>query len=129
MQESEGPMPKVSIVIPTYNYGRYVVEAVESVLNQSFQDREVIVVDDGSTDDTRERLERFRGRIRYIYQRNKGLPAARNTGIRAARGAYVAFLDSDDLWLPEKLALQVPILDTRQQVGMVYTDAHLFDDQ
>lgn len=122
-------MPKVSVVIPTYNYGRYVGEAVESVLKQSFQDLEVIVVDDGSTDDTRERLERFRGRIRYIYQQNKGLSVARNTGIRAAHGAYVAFLDSDDLWLPEKLALQVPILDTRQQVGMVYTDVQFFNDQ
>src|SRR5918996_212462 len=120
---------KVSVVIPTYNYGRYLPEAVESVLHQTFPDLEVIVVDDGSTDDTRELIGRFGDKVCYIYQRNQGLPAARNTGIRAARGEYVGFLDSDDLWLPGKLALQVPRLDSRQAVGLVYADALFFSDE
>ena len=122
-------IPRVSVVIPTYNYGRYIVEAIESVLNQTFPDREVIVVDDGSTDDTGELIGRFGDRVRYIYQRNLGPSAARNTGIRAARGEYVGFLDSDDLWLPEKLALQVAVLDSCQAVGLVYSDALFFRDE
>lgn len=97
----------VSVVIPTYNYGRYVTEAVDSVLGQSHTNREVIVVDDGSTDDTRERLMRYGGSIRYIYQENRGLSAARNTGIRNAKGQWIAFLDSDDLWHPRKLEIQL----------------------
>ena len=101
----------VSVVIPTYNYAHFVTGAVESALAQTYPDREVIVVDDGSTDDTRDRLAPFEGRIRYIHQENQGLSAARNTGIRAARGALVAFLDSDDLWHPEKLAVQARYLE------------------
>jgi glycosyltransferase involved in cell wall biosynthesis len=97
----------VSVVIPSYNYGRYVCEAVESVLRQTYQPVEVIVVDDGSTDDTRARLEGYRDRIRYVYQSNRGLSAARNTGIREARGVWVAFLDADDLWHPQKTEVQL----------------------
>ena len=122
-------MPKVSVVIPTYNYGQYIVGAVESVLNQTFRDMEVIVVDDGSADNTRELMAEFGDKIRYIYQPNRGLPAARNTGIRAGRGEYVAILDSDDLWLPQKLSVQVPLLDSRPEVGLVYTDAFVFDGE
>jgi len=100
------PREQVSAVIPTYNYGRFVVEAVESALGQSWP-VEVIVVDDGSFDDTRQRLAGYGDRIRYIYQENRGLSAARNTGIRAARGEWVAFLDADDVWHRDKTAVQL----------------------
>ena len=109
----------VSVVIPTYNYAHFVVGAVESALAQTYTDREVLVVDDGSTDDTRDRLDPFEGRIRYIHQENRGLSAARNTGIRAARGALIAFLDSDDLWHPEKLAVQARYLEGHPEVALL----------
>jgi glycosyltransferase involved in cell wall biosynthesis len=112
----------ISVVIPTYNYGHFVTGAVESALAQTYPDREVIVVDDGSTDDTRDRLAPFEGRIRYIHQENRGLSAARNTGIRAARGALIAFLDSDDLWHPEKLAVQARYLAEHPKVALLASD-------
>jgi glycosyltransferase involved in cell wall biosynthesis len=113
--------PLVSIVIPSYNYGQFVSEAVESVLAQTYSPIEVIVVDDGSTDNTREVLiERFGDRIRYIYQENKGLPGARNTGIRNATGSFLAFLDADDLWLPTKLEKQMAVMSEKPEVGLVY---------
>ncbi len=91
-------MPKVSAIIPTYNREELVVQAVESALNQSFKDLEVIVVDDGSSDNTRRALERYRNRIRYIYQKNAGVSAARNKGIESSESEWLAFLDSDDEW-------------------------------
>ncbi len=109
----------VSVVIPTYNYGQFVTEAVESALDQTYANREVIVVDDGSKDDTRERLAPYIGQIRYIYQDNQGLSAARNTGIRAAKGELIAFLDSDDIWHPSKLELQVRYLAEHPEVGLL----------
>jgi glycosyltransferase involved in cell wall biosynthesis len=106
---SAGANPLVSAVIPTYNYGQFVAEAVESALAQTYSPLEVVVVDDGSTDDTAERLQPYRGRIRYLYQENRGLSGARNAGIRAARGEYVALLDSDDAWKPEKITAQMSL--------------------
>lgn len=117
-------MPKVSVIIPTYNYASFIVEAVESVLAQTFKDMEVIVVDDGSTDNTRDVLKRFNGKIIYLYQENRGAPTARNKGIRAAQGEYLGFLDADDLWMPEKLEIQVPILDQDPEVGLVYANTY-----
>jgi glycosyltransferase involved in cell wall biosynthesis len=105
--------PQVSAVIPTYNYSRFVVEAVESALAQTYSPVEVVVVDDGSTDDTAERLRPYRARIRYLYQENRGLSGARNAGIRAARGEYVALLDSDDTWKPEKIASQMSLVSAK----------------
>lgn len=100
-------------------------DAVGSVLAQTFEDLELIVVDDGSTDNTGETVARFRdSRVHYVYQENRERSAARNTGIRLAGGQYVAFLDSDDVWLPEKLALQVPLLDEHPNVGLVYCGAY-----
>ena len=101
--------PTVSVVIPSYNYGRFVRDAVESALAQSRKPLEIIVVDDGSTDDTRQVLQPYhdKGNIRYIYQKNSGLSAARNTGIQAAAGEWIAFLDADDVWFVDKLALQL----------------------
>ncbi len=128
MRRDQSVVPRVSVVIPTYNYARYVPEAVDSVLAQSFEELEVIVVDDGSTDQTAEILRAFGGQLRDIRQEHRGLSAARNTGIRAARGQYVAFLDSDDLWLPEKVSLQVARLDAEPEVGLVYGETLFFDD-
>jgi len=102
--------PAVSVIIPTYNRAYCVGEAIESVLAQSLREREIIVVDDGSTDETSAVVERYGDAVRYIRQLNAGVGAARNTGIRAARGEYVAFLDSDDEWLPDKLGVQVSAL-------------------
>jgi glycosyltransferase involved in cell wall biosynthesis len=100
-------VPEVSVIIPTYNRERFVVRAVQSVLNQTFSDLELIVVDDGSTDDTRSTLQQFSGRIRYLHQHNGGVSAARNNGIRAASGRWLAFLDSDDEWRSDYLARQI----------------------
>lgn len=112
--------PAVSIVIPTFNRALLVGKAIESVLAQTYQDFEVIVVDDGSTDNTAEELARFGDRICLIQQTNKGVSAARNTGIRAARGKWIAFLDSDDQWIPSKLDRQLDCL-RQVETGMCFT--------
>ena len=98
------------------------------VLTQTYTDYEILVVDDGSTDDTRERLDPYRDRIRYIYQENRGLSAARNAGIKAARGRFIAFLDADDVWLPERLAVGVSLLDENQEVGLIASTSIGFDE-
>jgi glycosyltransferase involved in cell wall biosynthesis len=103
-------MPVVSVVIPSYNAARYLAAAVDSALNQSFRDVEVIVVDDGSTDDTAAVMSRFASPVQYLHQENRGVAEARNQGIKASRGRYVAFLDADDTWTPEKLYRQVAAL-------------------
>jgi glycosyltransferase involved in cell wall biosynthesis len=102
--------PSVSVVIPTYNRARTIERAIDSVLAQTFQDFEVIVVDDGSQDETKGVLSRFGDRIRLIIQENRGVSAARNTGIQAAHGKWIAFLDSDDEWHPAKLEKQMECL-------------------
>ncbi len=123
-------IPKVSVIIPTYNRAKFIGRALDSVLGQTFTDYEVIVVDDGSTDGTREVLEAaYDGKIKYIYQKNGGVSAARNRGISEARGTYVAFLDSDDFWVPEKLAEQVEILDNHPRVGIVYARMPILNDR
>lgn len=109
----------VSVIIPTYNYGRFVTQAVDSVLAQTYRPLEVIVVDDGSTDDTRQRLAPYGDRIRYVYQQNAGPEAARNTGLELAQGEFVAFLDPDDYWLPGKLEIQVRWLQKEPTAVMV----------
>jgi len=99
--------PAISVVIPTYNPAQYLREALDSALSQTYGNREIIVVDDGSTDGTPKVLLPYLGHITYLRQANAGVSAARNTGIRAARGEWVAFLDDDDLWHPDKIARQV----------------------
>jgi glycosyltransferase involved in cell wall biosynthesis len=102
--------PLVSVVIPSYNYGAFVTDAVDSALGQTYPSVEIIVVDDGSEDDTAARIARYGDRVRYHHQQNQGLSAARNLGIRLANGEWVAFLDADDIWHPQKLQLQVAAL-------------------
>ncbi|MGB3638416.1 MAG: glycosyltransferase family 2 protein [Rivularia sp. (in: cyanobacteria)] len=104
--------PQVTVVIPTYNRAHLVKDAVESVLNQTYQNFELIVIDDGSTDNTREVLAFYKDKLTYIYQENQGRSAARNHGIKLAQGEYIAFLDSDDVWFPDKLERQVPVLES-----------------
>lgn len=103
-------IPLVSTIIPTFNRAHLVPEAIDSVLRQTYPNVEIIVVDDGSTDETQECLKRYGNRIKLIKQENAGPSAARNRGIAAAQGALIAFLDSDDLWLPEKLERQVRVM-------------------
>ena len=109
-------MAAVSVIITTYNRAHLVGKAIKSVLNQTFQDFELIVVDDGSTDNTEEVINSFNDtRIRYIRHKiNKGGNAARNTGLRNSKGEYIAFLDSDDEWLPEKLERQLEVFKKSQ---------------
>lgn len=97
----------VSVIIPTYNRGWAIRDAVDSVLNQDFSDYELIIIDDGSTDNTMQILDRYGDKIVVLYQENKGVSAARNRGIAAASGQFIAFLDSDDIWLPKKLSIQI----------------------
>jgi hypothetical protein len=119
----------VSVVIPAYNQSQYLAAAIRSALAQTYEDIEVLVVDDGSTDDTRRVATGFDdSRVRYIYQNNAGLAAARNTGIRHARGSLLTFLDSDDLFLPEKLTLLRETLDANPRLGMVAGQAILIDE-
>src|SRR3989442_10494853 len=112
--------PCVSVVIPVYNGERYLADAIQSVRDQTYQNFEVIVVDDGSTDGSAAVAKRFGEAVRYVHQANGGVCKARNTGLAAARGGYLAFLDQDDLWLPDKLATQVVYLDSHPEVGAVY---------
>ena len=122
-------MPKVSVVIPTYQHAHFVAQAISSVLSQTYCDLEVIVVDDGSTDDTQEIVAGFGEQIRVVqHEKNSGLSAARNTGIQLSRGEYVAFLDADDIWLPEKLEKQIPLFERDESVGLVSSDMFFLDE-
>lgn len=120
--------PKVSVIIATYNRSALVTQAIDSVLAQTFRDFELILVDDGSCDNTRDALKRYTGKLLYIYQENKGRAEARNAGIRQARGEYVAFLDDDDIWLPHKLEKQVVFLDAHPDIGLAHSFIELIDE-
>ena len=113
--------PVVSVVIPTYNCGRYIEEAVNSVLSQTYRSLEIIVVDDGSTDDTAGRLEKYTDRIRFVSQKNSGPSRARNVGMELSTGEYIAFLDADDRWLPEKLERQLACFQELEGIEMVFS--------
>lgn len=114
--------PLVSVIIPTYNRAATIVEAVESVLSQSWCSHELIVVDDGSTDATEELLRPYTDRIHYVRKANGGFAAARNTGREAAQGEFIAWLDSDDVWLPDKLEMQVNFMLRHPEVVASSTD-------
>jgi glycosyltransferase involved in cell wall biosynthesis len=121
--------PFFTVLIDTYNYGQYVEQAVASALSQDFpaEEREILVVDDGSTDDTEERLRKFGGAIRYLRKLNGGQASAFNFGFEYARGEVVALLDADDIWLPEKLARVYEEFERRPEAGMVYHRVHLWN--
>jgi len=124
-------MPVVSIIIPTYNRRQYLNRAIQSVLNQTFRDYEVLVVDDASTDGTDKMVKGYND-VRINYNRhivNKGAPAARNTGLELARGEFVAFLDSDNEWLPERLRKQIDLFATvDESIGVVYAKNKVIDE-
>jgi glycosyltransferase involved in cell wall biosynthesis len=117
--------PTISVVIPTYNTAPLVVEAIDSALAQTLPPLEIVVVDDGSTDDTEARLASYGGRITYVRQPNAGVSSARNRGLGLARGEFVAFLDADDAWHPRKLELQADRLRADPGLGMLGTRAYL----
>lgn len=119
--------PLVSVVVTTYNQAAYIEQTLESVLAQTYDPYEVIVVDDGSTDDTPARMVRFDGRIEYVRQKNMGVAGSRNTGVGMARGEFIAFLDGDDLWEPEKLSLQVAEAVRHPESGLIAVDGSQFD--
>lgn len=116
--------PLVSVIVPSYNTAKYLPDAIDSILRQTYQNFEIIVVDDGSTDDTRDVMKAYAGnpKVIYIHQENRGESGARNTGIRAARGELIALCDADDMWMPRKLEVQVPCFRDQPEVGVVYTN-------
>jgi len=118
----------VSVIIPTYNRAVFLNQAIESVLNQTYKDFELIIVDDGSTDDTKKIVGNFEDpRIEYIYQQNQKLPSARNTGAKSASGKYLAFLDDDDLFSSEKLKIQTDLLELDNSIGLIAGGWQLID--
>ena len=115
-------MPAVSIVIATFNRGDYLGATLDSIFSQTFRDFEVIVVDDGSTDDTRRVIDAFGSRVRYVYQDNRGPSAARNVGVRHAKAEWISIQDSDDLCLPNHLDVLYGYVAEHPQVGMVFAN-------
>ena len=123
--------PLVSVVVPTYNRARVVGRTIASVLGQSYDSVEVVVVDDGSTDDTPDRIAADWGadaRVRYFRKTNGGPASARNAGFAQARGEYIALLDSDDTWEPWKLSLQIACMQRHRELGMTWTDMAMIDE-
>lgn len=121
--------PKVSVVIPAYNAVRFVNATIDSVLLQTFQDFEILAVDDGSTDNTKEILEAYGDKIRYLPKKNGGVSSARNYGIENAKGKYIAFLDADDVWMPEKLEKQVALMEANEDIGLCYAATQKVDEE
>ena len=121
-------MIRVSVIIPAYNGERYIAEAIDGVLSQTFTEYEIIVVDDGSTDNTSQIARQYGDRVNYLSQANQGVAASRNLGMAAARGEYIAFLDQDDVFLPHKLASQVDLLDRDPNLGMVNSGWQIVDE-
>lgn len=116
--------------MPAYNSAKFLPDSIESILSQTYQPYEIIIVDDGSTDNTKEVISRFIQRIKYIrLEQNRGAPAARNIGIQSAQGKYIAFIDADDIWMPEKLQVNVEYLETHSEVGMIYSKHINIDEE
>lgn len=120
--------PEVSVIIPAYNSEKYLAETIRSVLDQTYGDYEAIVVDDGSSDGTLEVARSFEPRVKALTKSNGGPASARNLAIRNSVGAYIAFLDSDDLWTPDKLERQVSLLEKNPAVGLTYSEAWMFTE-
>lgn len=127
-ETSAAPTPKVSVIIPAYNQANFLDNAIQSVYAQTYRDYEIVVVDDGSTDDTATVAQRHGERIRYLHQENRGLAGARNTGIRAASGELVALLDSDDTWLPDYLLTMVMLANRHPEASVFYCAARCMDE-
>jgi glycosyltransferase involved in cell wall biosynthesis len=126
---TETVKPRVSVIIPVYQGDRFLAEAVESVLNQNFTNYEIIVIDDGSTDNSHAVLQPYYNSIHYVFQENQGVAAARNRGIQIAKGELIAFLDQDDFWLSDKLASQVAYFESQPNLGMVNSGWQIVNQQ
>jgi len=121
-------MPTVSVIIPTYNCAVYLENCIQSVLKQTFLDYEIIVVDDGSKDNTANVLKKFGDKITCISQTNQGISSARNNGIQLSSGKYIAILDADDEWLPDKLRRQVYCMEQSKAIGAVSCNSYLMNE-
>jgi glycosyltransferase involved in cell wall biosynthesis len=121
-------MPKVSVIIPTYNSAKYLPSAIDSVLKQTFKDYEIIVIDDGSTDNTKEVIDSYDHKIACIYQDNQGPSVARNKGILQSKGEFIAFLDADDIWETIKIEEQFRIFACSEETGIVSTELSVIDE-
>lgn len=119
--------PKVSVVIPTYNHSRYLPYALESVINQSYANLEVIVIDDGSTDGTAEVIKPYHSKINYIYKENGGTPSALNLGLSRATGKYICWLSADDAFIEDKVSKQVGLMESDPSLGFSYTSFIVID--
>ncbi len=119
--------PKVSVIIPAFNAARYLEAAIQSVFAQTFSDFEVVVIDDGSTDETEQMVKRFGSKLGYRRQEHAGRAHARNTGLTWARGEYIAFLDADDVWKSDRLSRGVRLLDQRSDIGLVHGEVSVID--
>ncbi len=122
-------MIEVSTIIPAYNAERSIAQAINSALSQDFEAHEVVVVNDGATDSTATILNGYNGKIQVVTQSNRGVSAARNAGVRRSTGKYLAFLDSDDMWLPEKLATMVSALKRNPQASLAFSEYSFFDNR
>lgn len=120
--------PLVSVIIPNYNYGRFISEAIDSVLAQTYRNIEIIVVDDGSNDETSEVLKIYNDKLKWVKQSNQGVANARNNGVGESRGKFIAFLDSDDIWFPEKIEKQIKIFLSDDEIGLVHCGFVDFDN-
>lgn len=116
-------------MIPTYNCARFLGQTIDSALRQAYRDFEIIVVDDGSTDDTQQVVAGYGKTIRYVYQSNQGASAARNVALSIASGEFIAYLDADDLWIADKLSRQVEYLDAHPACGFLHTEVSVIDEQ
>ena len=121
--------PLVSVIIPNYNYGRFLAETIDSVLLQTYPNIEIIVVDDGSTDNSEDVLRSYGEKIKWFKQANKGVAEARNRAVAESAGEMLAFLDSDDVWLPEKIEKQIEIFQSDASVGLVHCGYVDFDNE
>lgn len=119
--------PLISVIVVTYNRAHFLRDALDSIKKQTFKDYEIILMDDGSTDNTKEIAEKYEG-VRYIYQEHSGISRARNTAVKAAKGKWIAFLDSDDLWKEDKLQKQVDYLRSRMECRILFTKYSNFTD-
>ncbi len=122
-------MPKVSVIIPTFNRAQFIRRTIDSVLNQTYRDYEIIIIDDGSTDNTKEVVESYGDKVRYYRQANNGVATARNTGIAKADGEYIAFLDSDDIFLTENLETKISFFESHPNEYWVYSDWQYVDEK
>ena len=119
---------KISVIVPVYNYGKYLKRAIDSIIEQQGVDPEIIVIDDGSTDDSWEIIKSYGSRIHAIHQANSGVSSTRNRGIDESSGDFIGFLDPDDFYHPDKVKKQVDLLNSRPDCGWTYCDSKFYDD-